>query len=76
MSRFEKEITYQREMMEQINIRVLKRWMLKDAIAQAAKEHDISSREYILASIFDHLKQDGCLPEAIKEKGRDDEKQP
>lgn len=63
---------YKREMMEQINIRVLKRWTLKDAIAQAAKQHNISSREYILASIFDHLKQDGCLPEAIEGENKTD----
>lgn len=63
---------FRNEMMDQLNIRVLKRWNLKQAIAQAAQKRGSNSRQYMLNAILNELKKDNCLPEAIEDENKVD----
>lgn len=66
MAKYQKEIAYQKDNLEQIPFKVLKRWGLRDAIARAAEAVGTSSREYILSAVCDRLDHDGQLPDIVK----------
>lgn len=63
---------FQKENQEQITFRALKRWGLRNAIAQAAKKRGTNSRQYMLNAILNELKKDNCLPEAIEDENKVD----
>lgn len=63
---------FRNEMMDQLNIRVLKRWNLKQAIAQAAQKRGSNSRQYMLNAILKQLKEDGYDITAIEGENKTD----
>lgn len=68
LSKKDIDLKFQRENLETISFKALKRWGLRNAIAQAARQRGTNSRQYMLNTIINELKKDGCLPEAIKEE--------
>lgn len=71
LSKKDIDLKFQRENLETISFKSLKRWGLRDAIAQAAQKRGTNSRQYMLNAILNELKKDDCLPEAVKEEGQD-----
>lgn len=63
---------FQKENQEQITFRALKRWGLRNAIAQAAKKRGSNSRQYMLNAILKQLKEDGYDITAIEGENKTD----
>lgn len=63
---------FQKENQEQITFRALKRWGLRDAIAQAAQKRGTNSRQYMLNAILKQLKEDGYDITAIEGENKTD----
>ena len=63
---------FQKENQEQITFRALKRWGLRNAIAQAAKKRGSNSRQYMLNAILKQLKEDGYDITAIEDENKTD----
>lgn len=63
---------FQKENQEQITFRALKRWGLRNAIAQAAQKRGSNSRQYMLNAILKQLKEDGYDITAIEGENKTD----
>lgn len=72
LSKKDIDLKFQRENLETISFKALKRWGLRNAIAQAAQKRGSNSRQYMLNAILKQLKEDGYDITAIEGENKTD----